>query len=101
MSHGAAVGEIAGQAVLPRSLSPTSEGSESGPAENLPGLHPKAGMPEPAPAPAAVKEEPAETRAAEPAGAQAAAQDRKLSAYERLWLWGRRSCEPGLAAAAF
>ena len=63
-------------------------------------------MPKTAPSPAAVKEEPAETRAAEPAsvsgtGAQASAQDRRLSAYEKLLALGRRSCEPGRAAAAF
>ena len=51
-------------------------------------------MPEPAPAPAAVKEEPAETLVAKPAsvsetGAQASAQDRRLSAYERLLALGR------------
>ena len=85
----------------PRSPSPTpgAKGSGSGFDETLPGLYPKAAMPEPAPAPAAVKEEPAETCAAEPAsgsgtGAQASTQDRKLSAYERLLALGRRFCEP-------
>ena len=52
-------------------------------------------MPASAPAPVAVKEEPAEILEAKPAsvsetGAQASAQDRKLTAYERLLALGEK-----------
>ena len=87
----------------PKSPSPNPETKGSGlghpgAAENLPGLHPKAEMPETAPSPAAVKEEPAETRAAEPAsvsgtGAQTSAQVRRLSAYEKLLALGLKACK--------
>ena len=52
-------------------------------------------MPASAPAPVAVKEEPAENLEAKPpsvseTGAQASAQDRKLIAYERLLALGEK-----------
>ena len=76
----------------PRSPSPTPGAKGSGPGfdESLPGLHPKAAMPERAPAPTAVKEEPAETEPASGSGTGAQASARKLSAYERLLALGEK-----------